>query len=193
MMTNHVYLLCTPRLDGGISSMMQALGCPYVRYLNYEYNRNGTLWEGRYKSCLIQEQRYLLEVYRYIELNPIRDRMVKTPGDYRWSSYSINALGKVSALCTSHPEYLKLGIKSEERLRNYQALFSYELDTRILDQIRGATNKGMVFGSDRFVEEIEALTGRRVRGKKRGRLVGWRKVAHMQGARNPETEVYYCT
>jgi REP-associated tyrosine transposase len=175
MMTNHVHLLCTPRLDGAISNMMQALGRRYVRYFNYEYNRSGTLWEGRYKSCLIQSDAYLLEVYRYIELNPVRAEMVAGPGDYRWSSYQINGLGKTSSLCTPHPEYLKLGKSQKERTENYRALFAAGFDKRLLDQIRSATNKGLVVGNARFQEEIEALTGRRVREKKRGRPVGWRK------------------
>ena len=73
--------------------MMQSLGRRYVRYFNYKYQRSGTLWEGRYKSCLVQDERYLLEVYRYIELNPVRAEMVTEPGEYRWSSYVVNAGG----------------------------------------------------------------------------------------------------
>ena len=93
MMTNHVHLLCTPRTEGGVSRMMQSLGRRYVQYFNFEYHRSGTLWEGRFKSCLVQEERYLLEVYKYIELNPVRAEMVADPGEYRWSSYQVNGLG----------------------------------------------------------------------------------------------------
>ena len=103
MMTNHVHLLCTPRKENVISQMMQDLGGRYVRYFNYEYKRTGTLWEGRYKSCLIQSDRYLLEVYRYIELNPVRAGIVSNPEHYRWSSYRSNARGNVSDLCTPPP------------------------------------------------------------------------------------------
>jgi putative transposase len=80
-------------------TMMQDLGSRYVRCFNYEYKRTGTLWEGRYKFCLIQSDRYLLEVYRYIELNPVRAGIVSNPKNYRWSSYRINALGNVFDLC----------------------------------------------------------------------------------------------
>lgn len=69
LMTNHVHLLCTPRSVGGVSAMMQGLGRQYVRYFNYSYKRTGTLWEGRYKSCIVQEEHYLLQLYRYIEMN----------------------------------------------------------------------------------------------------------------------------
>jgi putative transposase len=107
MMTNHVHLLCTPQVEGGISTMMQSLGRRYVQYFNHEYRRSGTLWEGRFKSCLVQDERYLLEVYKYIELNPVRAEMVQNPGEYRWSSYQINGLGKRSYhLTTKHLQVL---------------------------------------------------------------------------------------
>lgn len=176
MMTNHVHLLCTPKHEGAVSRMMQALGRRYVRYFNFEYHRSGTLWEGRYKSCLVQAERYLLEVYRYIELNPVRAEMVTDPGEYRWSSYQVNALGKCSDLCTPHKEYLALGAEPLERRGNYSALFVHYVDGELLEEIRTNSNKGMAVGNDRFKEEIEALTGRRLRAKKRGRPSGWRKV-----------------
>jgi putative transposase len=176
MMTNHVHLLCTPRRDSALSRMMQALGRRYVRYFNFEYRRSGTLWEGRYKSCLVQAERYLLEVYRYIELNPVRAEMVTDPGEYRWSSYQVNALGNDHDLCTPHPQYLALGLKPEERMKNYRALFAHHVDGVLLDEIRTNGNKGMAIGNDRFKEEIETLSGRRLRPKKRGRPLGWRKT-----------------
>jgi len=176
MMTNHVHILCTPRQKGAVSSMMQALGRCYVRYFNFEYQRSGTLWEGRYKSCLVQEERYLLEVYRYIELNPVRAEMVTDPGEYRWSSYQVNALSKASNLCTPHSEYFALGVEPSECRKNYRALFVHHVDGELLEEIRVNTNKGLAIGHDRFKEEIEILTGRRVKAKKRGRPLGWRKV-----------------
>lgn len=175
MMTNHVHLLCTPHQADGISRMMQALGRRYVRYFNQEYKRTGTLWEGRFKSCLVQSETYLLEVYRYIELNPVRAGIVVSPGDYIWSSYPINASEKTCDLCTPHPVYLSLGKDSKARHKSYRELFKHHSSTEALKHIRCATNKGMIIGNDRFRDEIEALTGRRVREKKRGRPAGWRK------------------
>jgi len=174
MMTNHVHLLCTPRKEGGISRMMQSLGRRYVQYFNFEYCRSGTLWEGRFKSCLVQAEPYLLEVYKYIELNPVRAGMVTEPGEYRWSSYQVNGLGKKSDLCTPHQEYLSLGEESD-RQENYRMLFSHHIESELLNEIRTSTHKGMVVGNNRFKEEIETLTGRRLKSKKRGRPVGWRK------------------
>lgn len=175
MMTNHVHLLCTPRQEGGVSKMMQSLGRRYVQYFNFEYRRSGTLWEGRFKSCLIQEERYLLEVYRYIELNPVRAEMVTDPGEYRWSSYQINGLGRISDLCTPHHEYLCLGKDVSDRRQNYRVFLSHHVDGELLKEIRDNTQKGMAVGNDRFKEEIETMTGRRLKSKKRGRPVGWRK------------------
>lgn len=89
LMTNHVHLLCTPSSGTAISQMMQSLARMYVMYFNRAYRRTGTLWEGRYKSCLVQEETYLLQLYRYIELNPVRAGMVEDPAEYSWSSYHV--------------------------------------------------------------------------------------------------------
>ncbi|MCA0899160.1 transposase [Microbulbifer agarilyticus] len=140
-MTNHVHLLATPASDNGVSRMMQALGRIYVRYFNREYRRSGTLWEGRYKSCLVESEEYLLQCYRYIELNPVRAGMVVDPGEYYWSSYRCNGLGKASALLTPHPQYMALGRCPKERRESYRALFRYQLDGPLLEEIRGSVSK----------------------------------------------------
>ena len=175
LMTNHVHLLCTPRIQNGVSQMMQSLGRKYVRYFNFSYKRTGTLWEGRFKSCLVQEEIYLLQLYRYIELNPVRAGMVEQPSDYSWSSYAINALGKSSQLCTPHPLYLALGKEAKERQANYRELFKRHVDGLLLEEIRQTVNKSMALGNERFKADVESLTGRRVTAKKMGRPVGWRK------------------
>ncbi len=175
LMTNHVHLLCTPQQAGAVSLMMQSVGRRYVQYFNYQYQRSGTLWEGRYKSCLVQAEQYLIDVYRYIELNPVRAKMVDDPSEYVWSSYQINALGKDSNLCTPHPEYVRMGATKNERMKNYRDLFAHHVDGKLLDEIRLSVNKGMAIGHDRFKDEIEILTGRRMKPKKVGRPTGWRK------------------
>ena len=168
-MTNHVHLLVMPTTEEGVSSMMQALGRRYVRYFNHTYRRTGTLWEGRFKSSLVQSDNYLLQCYRYIELNPVRANMVSDPSDYPWSSYRCNAFGNVSTLCTPHEEYLKLGQQQEERLRAYRDLFKVQMGEALLEQIRETVNKGLALGNDRFKDEIEELYGRRVKPAKMGR------------------------
>lgn len=174
-MSNHVHLLCTPQAVNAISPMMQALGRQYVRYFNYTYKRTGTLWEGRYKSCLVDAERYLLELYRYIELNPVRANMVVDPANYVWSSYQINGLGKVSSLCTPHDLYMRSGVDELERALVYRDLFKTHVTGELLDDIRQAAKTGMALGHERFKQEIEVLTNRRQIPQKRGRPVGWRK------------------
>jgi len=167
-MTNHVHLLATPQTADGISSMMQYLGGHYVRYFNRTYRRSGTLWEGRFKSCIVDAEAYLLVCQRYIELNPVRANMVRSPSDYRWSSYRCNGLGRSSQLWTPHRLYLRLGSSDRERLEAYRALFEAHIEGDTLDVIRTSTNKGLALGNERFRADVEALTGRRVTPRKRG-------------------------
>lgn len=169
LMTNHVHLLCTPHEEGAISKMMQSIGRMYVRYYNYTYQRSGTLWEGRFKSSLIQSERYLLELHRYIELNPVRADMVDEPSEYSWSSYSCNALGVETELQTPHELYLALGNTKNERLENYRQLFKAHVGVELLKEIRDSVNKGLALGNERFVLQIEALTEKRVTPRKAGR------------------------
>src|SRR3546814_19017293 len=103
---------------------MKHLGQRYVQYINRSYKRSGTLWEGRYRSCLLQDQDYLLRCHRYIEMNPVRAGMVKHPADYRWSSYRINGQGEPSNLITPHEQYLALGTTTDLRQAAYRALFT---------------------------------------------------------------------
>ncbi|MDE0156035.1 MAG: transposase [Gammaproteobacteria bacterium] len=145
-MTNHVHLLVTPQSEQGVSRMMQATGRHYVRYFNHTYGRTGTLWEGRFKSCLVDVEDYLLACQRYIELNPVRAGMVAVPEDYSWSSYKANGFGKQMKLWTPHRVYLDLGATMRERAAVYRGLFAGHIDEGLVRQIRKATNRGMVLG-----------------------------------------------
>lgn len=169
LMTNHVHLLCTPKNQNGISRMMQALGQSYVRYFNFTYQRTGTLWEGRFKSCIVNAPEYLFHLYRYIELNPVRAMMVNDPAEYAWSSYRCNGLGKQRGLLTPHDLYMQLGSGAKERQQNYRALFITHVENDLLDDIRKATQQGMVLGNKRFIDELESLSGRRLQVKRPGR------------------------
>jgi putative transposase len=175
-MTNHVHLLATPHLSDGISHMMQALGRRYVRYFNREYQRTGTLWEGRFKSSLVQTETYLLQCQRYIELNPVRAHMVSDPGEYVWSSYQYHGLGKQIALCTPHEEYVRLGNDAPARQSAYRDLFKAHVDDVLLSDIRSAVNKGLALGGERFKIDIEKLCRRRVREAKMGRPAAGEKT-----------------
>jgi len=161
LMTNHVHLLVTPQSEQGVSRMMQAQGRKYVQYFNFTYGRSGTLWEGRYKSTVVDADNYLLTVYRYIELNPVRAKMVTHAAEYPWSSYQGNALGKPIQLLTPHALYSQLGKTDNERQIAYRGLFNGSLPERELTAIRDATNKAWVLGDGRFKAQIAAKTGRR--------------------------------
>ena len=168
LMTNHTHLLMTPEEPDSISRLIQSLGRYYVRYVNDTHGRTGTLWEGRYKSTLIDSDRYFLTVSRYIEMNPVRAQMVRRPEDYPWSSYHRNALGKKIKLITPHALYLTLGRTGDERQAAYRSLFEHGLPEGELKEIREATNKAWVLGEDRFIKQIEAQTGRRAKPMVRG-------------------------
>ena len=168
LMTNHVHLLMTPSEEKGVSQLMQSLGRYYVRYVNQTYGRSGTLWEGRYKSTLVDAENYFLSVSRYIELNPVRADMVKHAAEYPWSSYQANALGKPIELITPHACYRALGKIGSSRQEAYRGLFDAHLPDLTLKEIREATNKAWVLGDHRFKEQIERQTGRRSSPQPRG-------------------------
>lgn len=168
LMTNHVHLLLTPSTEKGVSQLMQSLGRYYVRYINQTYQRSGTLWEGRYKSTLVDREQYFLIVSRYIELNPVRAAMVAHPAEYPWSSFHGNALGKSTELLTPHDMYLLLGGSEQERQRAYLSLFSTHIEELTLQEIRDTTNKAWVLGNNRFKDEVAQQTGRRMNPERRG-------------------------
>jgi putative transposase len=142
-MTNHVHLLASPHATDAVSNMMQAIGRRYVRYFNREYRRSGTLWEGRFKSSLVQSETYLLQCQRYIELNPVRAGMVTDPAEYTWSSYQCHAFGKRVQMSAPHVEYLSLGKTDSIRQDAYRKLFLAHVDDELIKDIRSAVNKGM--------------------------------------------------
>lgn len=181
LMTNHVHLLVSPAETQGVSRMMQALGRRYVQYFNHCHGRTGTLWEGRYKSTLVDTENYLLTLYRYIELNPVRAAMVTHASEYPWSSYQANALGKPIQLLSPHALYRQLGESDSARQAAYRALFRGRMLERDLAEIREATNKAWVLGDERFKAQIEAKTGRRTVPRGRG---GDRKSVAYREANN---------
>lgn len=160
-MTNHVHLLVTPQTSDSVSKCMQLLGRHYVRYFNYRYQRTGTLFEGRFRSSLIQNQKYFLACQRYIELNPVRAGLVKDPSEYAWSSYECHASGRVAGMWHPHSEYLALGQTVASRLLAYRNLFADVIDNALVSDIRRALNAGLALGNNRFLQEIETLTGQR--------------------------------
>ncbi len=169
LMTNHVHLLVSTDRAEALGALMKALGQRYTQYVNKVYRRSGTLWEGRYKSCPIQAETYLLACQRYIELNPVRATMVKHPAEYKWCSYAANAQGDPNLIIQAHGVYMAMGLSASIRQEAYRELFRYFLDIGIVDEIRKATNGNYVLGSSKFVEQIAEALGRRVIAGKAGR------------------------
>ena len=128
LMTNHVHLLLTPEKVESAGNLMKRLGQRYVQYVNRTYKRSGTLWEGRFRSSVIQQQDYLFICQRYIEMNPVRAGIVIHPGDYRWSSYRINGQGDKSELITPNMLYEALAHDDVEKQLAYRELFRHELE-----------------------------------------------------------------
>ena len=146
LMTNHVHLLLTPAAENSAALLMKHLGQRYVQYINRTYQRSGTLWEGRFRSCLVQNSGYLLSCYRYIGLNPVRAGMVTHPA-----------------------EYLALGNNRGARLASCRDLFTSPVNPEFVSEIRSATNGNYAPGNDRFKSEIGQMPKQRATKGKPGR------------------------
>lgn len=162
LMSNHVHLLASPLHAHAAADMMKALGERYVQYVNRHYGRAGTLWEGRYKSCPVQDELYFLVCQRYVELNPVRAGMVADPSLYRWSSYRCNAHGEANDIVTSHAVFEALGADQATRSYAYRELFKEVLSERDILNIRDATNYNYVYGNVQFAESMAVALGRQV-------------------------------
>jgi putative transposase len=154
LMTNPVHLLLTPEHAVRVPQVLICVGRRYVQHINPACGRTGTLWDGRYKSSLVQAETYLLLCQRSIELHPVRAGMVPDPADYRGSSYRANGLGRADALFTAHPLYLALGADDESRRATYRDLFRSALDDGPLTELRMALHQDQPIGNDRFYREI---------------------------------------
>lgn len=158
LMNNHVHLLLSTQSTTSLSSLMKMLNQRYVQYFNWRYGRTGSLWEGRYKSCLVQGERYLLICQRYIELNPVRAGIVALPGQYCWSSYRSNAQGVHDDLLSPHSLYMQLGCDVLERQKTYQSLFQDELGECCIGQLREAVNAEFAVGDQAFLRRVAELS-----------------------------------
>jgi putative transposase len=168
-MTNHVHLLLTPPSADACISLMRNLGQRYVQYFNKTHHRTGTLWEGRFRSCVTESARYVLACYRYIEMNPVRAGMVTAPGEYEWSSFRVNSGERTGSLISPHAEFIALAQDERARFTSYKHLFQEEVEPSALRAIRDATNGGYPLGSDGFKASLEATAHRRLERGKAGR------------------------
>lgn len=179
LMPNHVHLLVTPATSEGLSRMMQAIGRSYVRYFNQAHQRSGTLWEGRYKSTLIQPDRYLLACMAYIDLNPVRAQRVTEPRDYPWSSHAHYLGLRVDPLVTPHLLYWGLGNTPFAREAAYANLVHAGINSVQQSEITAAALHGWALGDDDFVADLQKKTSRRLTKARPGRPVASPKSASL--------------
>jgi putative transposase len=169
LMDNHFHLLATPQTTEGLPQMMQAVGRRYVRYFNDRHQRTGTLWEGRYKSTLIQTERYLLACMAYIDLNPVRAGMVAQPRDYPWSSHAHYIGLAQDRLLTPHPLVWALGNTPFAREAAYADLVQAGISTGQQQVLTDSALRGWALGEPEFVNNLQKLTTRRVSKRTAGR------------------------
>ena len=171
LMSNHFHLLATPHTADALPQMMQAVGRRYVRYFNDTQHRSGTLWEGRYKSTLIQTERYLLACMVYIDLNPVRAGLVGQAADYPWSSYGHYTGQRTDKLITPHALVWELGNTPFAREAAYAELVQSGLTSVQQTALTDATLRGWALGEPDFVADLQKRTQRRVSQISAGRPV----------------------
>jgi putative transposase len=169
LMDNHFHLLATPQGTEGLPQMMQAVGRSYVRYFNDHHKRSGTLWEGRYKSTLIQTERYLLACMVYIDLNPVRVGMVAQARDYPWSSHAHYMGLRTDKLLTPHPLVWALGNTPFAREAAYANLVQGGISMGQQESLTDSALRGWALGEPEFVKNLQKLTARRVSKSNAGR------------------------
>lgn len=175
LMSNHVHLLVTPETETGVPLMMQAVGRRYVQYFNQRYQRSGSLWEGRYRSTLVDTDRYLLACMVYLDLNPVRAGMVSRPADYRWSSYGHYAGLRHDALIIPHGLCWALGNTPFAREAAYVDLVGQGISAQQQQDLTQSVLKGWALGKPDFVANLQKQTERRLVAKGPGRPFSKRK------------------
>jgi len=169
LMTNHVHLLLTPPAEDACATLMRDLGQRYVQYFNRRHARTGTLWEGRFRSCLVESREYVLNCHRYIEMNPVRGGLSPSPSGYRWSSHLGNAGLGADHFLRPHCEYEALAEDRGRRCVIYRTLFDGDEDPAFLSAIRAATNGGYALIGDQLKARLAGNAKHRLDRRKPGR------------------------
>ena len=169
LLDNHFHMLLTPPSDEAMSLMMQSVGRTYVRYFNKRHNRSGTLWEGRYKSSLIDSEGYLLTCMAYIDLNPVRAGLAESAEDFSWSSYKHLAGQSIDKLVTPHALYWGLGNTPFAREAEYAEFVAGGLSVATQKTLTESALKGRVVGRPDFLTSLEKNTQRQILPQKAGR------------------------
>lgn len=177
LMENHFHLLITPHTPDGLPKMMQAIGRSYVRYFNDAQKRTGTLWDGRFKSTVIEPECHLLACMAYLDLNPVRAGLVTLAQDYPWSSH-LHYLGvRTDRLITPHALYWNLGNTPFAREAAYAELVQTGINPVQQTALTQATLSGWALGGPSFVAELQNKTQRRIMKSVAGRPVSVQKTS----------------
>jgi putative transposase len=171
LMDNHLHLLATPETSDGLPQLMQAVGRSYVRYFNNRHGRSGTLWEGRYRSTLIETDRYLLACMVYIDLNPVRAGMVAEPADYPWSSHRHFVGLAIDKMITPHALLWGLGNTPFAREAAYRDLVQAGISSQQQEALTRSALSGWALGSEAFLTALRQGTERQLAPGKRGRPI----------------------
>ena len=169
LMDNHLHLLLTPQADKALSKMMQDLGRDYVRYFNQRHTRTGTLWEGRFRSSLIQTDRYFLACMAYIDLNPVHAGMVAQPLDHPWSSHAHYVGTRLDNWLVAHDVYWALGNTPFAREKSYAELVQAGIEESKKHALTSSVLGGWALGEDDFMQNLQPLSKRRVSKSRAGR------------------------
>ncbi len=169
LMPNHVHLLASPASEEALPKALHDVNWHYTRHINAAHNRSGSLWDGRYKACIVEADAYLMACSRYIEFNPVRAGLAPDPASYRWSSHKANAEGVANTLLTPHPLYIGLGATAAARAAAYRGICKDELPGATINAIRTATNGGWALGKDAFAAKIGEHAGHNMKPRGPGR------------------------
>ncbi|MEW6617727.1 MAG: transposase, partial [Patescibacteria group bacterium] len=162
LMSNHIHLLTKPKSEESLYKMMQGLTLCYTQYINRTYKRTGRLWESRYHSCIVDQEKYLWAVARYVEQNPLRAGMVKKPEDYPYSSARAHVNGSKDSVVGEE-------LFSDDRREDYILLLRSDIPRKEIEHLRYVTKTGRPFGKERFVVEMEKKLERRLLQRPKGR------------------------
>lgn len=169
LMDNHVHLLCTPGNPESLARVMQSVGRRYVRGFNRRHGRSGTLWEGRYRSSLVEADRYLLACQRYIESNPVRAGMVEQAGEWPWSSHRHHVGLVIDPLVRVHSTIFGLGNTPFERESAYRQMFEDSAIQSEQEWLRQRLVNGKPTASTDFQQRLESTHGLRLLARPVGR------------------------
>jgi len=158
LMRNHVHLVLEPSVRGGsLAEVMKGINLSYAQYYKGRYKHIGHFWQDRYKSIIIGKDAYLLACGSYVELNPVRAKVVNDPKDYKWSSYNVYAYGKKDSIVQAHSNYEKLSEDETERRRKYREFVRGMLKGK--NAMKGEMERKTVYGDEDFIKKLSREYG----------------------------------